>query len=148
MPSTVSRSRDLLAESQLLVYYKLHVNPLVQYGVLIYGCTSFSILSPIYTLQKKILRTMFFLEKFASVDSLMIENELPTVHEFHVYELFKFIVASLSTGHPVQVLNDILKPVSQSDYYLRNKKLELAIEPVSYNKMYRQSLSIGAPKTL
>ena len=71
---------------------------------------------------------MFFLEKFASVDSLMIKNELPTVHEFHVKELFKFIVASLSTGHPVQLLNEILKPVSQSDYYLRNKKLELAIE--------------------
>ena len=143
---TVRRSRDLLTESQLLVYYKLHVNPLIQYGVLIYGCTSFSILSPIYTLQKKILRTMFFLEKFASVDSLMIKNELPTVHEFHVYELFKFIVASLSTGHPVQVLNDILKPVSQSDYYLRNKKHELAIEPVSFNKMYRQSLSIRVPR--
>ena len=98
---TVRRSRDLLTESQFLVYYKLHVNPLIQYGVLIYGCTSFSILSPIYTLQKKILRTMFFLEKFASVDSLMIKNELPTVHEFHVYELSKFIVASLSIGHPV-----------------------------------------------
>ena len=50
---TVRRSRDLLTESQLLVHYKLHVNPLIQYGVLIYGCTSFSILSPIYTLQKK-----------------------------------------------------------------------------------------------
>ena len=119
---------------------------LIQYGVLIYSCTSFSILSPIYTLQKKILRTMFFLEKFASVDSLMIKNELPTVLEFHVYELFKFIVASPSTGHPVQVLNDILKLVSQSDYYLRNKKLELAIEPVSYNKMYRLSLSMGVPR--
>ena len=48
---TVRRCRDLLTESQLLVYYKLHVNPLIQYGVLIYGCTSFSILSPIYPLQ-------------------------------------------------------------------------------------------------
>ena len=143
---TVRRSRELLTETQLLVYYKLHVNPIIQYGILIYGCTSFTILSPIYTLQKKILRTMFFLEKFASVDFLMTKNELPTVHEFHVYELFKFIVAALSTGHPVPELNDILKPVSQSDYDLRSKKLELAIEPVSYNKMYRQSLSVRVPR--
>ena len=70
----------------------------------------------------------------------MIKNELLTVYEFQVYELFIFIVASLSTGHPVQVLNDILKPVSQSVYVLRNKKLELAIETVSFNKMYQQSL--------
>ena len=40
----------------------------------------------------------------------MIKNDLPTVHEFNVYELFKFLMASLSTRHPVQVLNDILKP--------------------------------------
>ena len=38
---TVRRSRDLLTESQLLVYSKLHVNPLIQYGVLIYGGTFF-----------------------------------------------------------------------------------------------------------
>ena len=50
---TVRHSRDFLTETQLLVYYKLHVNPLIQDGVLVYSCTSFSIFSPIYTLQKK-----------------------------------------------------------------------------------------------
>ena len=74
---TVRRSHDLLTEFRTLVYYILHVNPLIQYGILIYGWTSFSIVSPIYT--KTILQTMMFFEKFGSVDSLMIRtmNFLP-----------------------------------------------------------------------
>ena len=58
---TVLRARKLLTRSQLLSYYKTHVNPIVQYGVLIYGCTSNSNLDPILKIQKRIVRSICFL---------------------------------------------------------------------------------------
>ena len=57
-----------------------------------------------------------------------------------------FKVALPSTDHPVEVLNYILKSVSQNNHHLRNKKPELTIEPVSYIDMYRRSLSIRVPQ--
>ena len=39
---TVLRSRPFLKRSQLMVYYRTHVKPIIQYGVLVYGCTAFA----------------------------------------------------------------------------------------------------------
>ena len=75
---TVWRTRRLLTNDQLLKYYKLHVKPIIQYGVLLYGCTSYSALQPIMILQRRLIRSIFRLPKFASVKDLMIEYEINT----------------------------------------------------------------------
>ena len=56
---TVWRRRCLLTNDQLLIYYKLHVKPIIQYGVLLYGCTSFSALQPIMILQRRLHQKYF-----------------------------------------------------------------------------------------
>ena len=82
---TVLRTRPYLKRSQLLVYYRTHVKPIVQYGVLVYGCTAFSNLQPILRLQKRIIRNIYHLPKYTNVDQIMSENGLETVYELHVY---------------------------------------------------------------
>ena len=49
----VLKSRQVLTQSQMLVYYKTHVKPIIQYGVHIYGGTMYSNLQPILKMQKK-----------------------------------------------------------------------------------------------
>ena len=49
----VLKSRHVLTQSQMLVYYKTHVKPIIQYGVLMYGGTMYSNLQPISKMQKK-----------------------------------------------------------------------------------------------
>ena len=78
---TILRTRRLLSKEQLLMYYKLHIKPTIQYGILVYGCTAYSSLQPIMRLQKRILRSIFFLSKFESVRDLMIHHGLTTVYE-------------------------------------------------------------------
>ena len=39
----------------------------------------------------------------------MSENGLETVYELHVYELLKFILTSMTTGHESQLLNETLR---------------------------------------
>ena len=96
---TVLRARNFLRRSQLLSYYKTHVNPIVQYSVLIYGCTSYSNLDPVLKIQKRIVRSICFLPKYASVHQFLVENELPTVYELHVYELLKTIIGCVRSEH-------------------------------------------------
>ena len=49
----VLKARQVLTQSQTLVYYKTHVKPEIQYGVLIYGGTMYSNLQSILKMQKK-----------------------------------------------------------------------------------------------
>ena len=140
----VWRSSEYLTRSQLILFYKLHINPLVQYGVLIYGCTSYSQLSPIHKIQKRIVRTMFRLPKYANVSEIMLRNELLTVYELHVYELFKFTLNCLRGEHSHQSLNDLLC-IQSANYSLRSVKRQDAKVPFGNLKKLDQSLSMRIP---
>ena len=91
----VLRTRNYLTRLQLFFYYKKHVNSIIQYRVLIYGCTAYSNIDPVLKIQKRIIRNIYFLPKYASGSDYMVTNELPTVCELHVYELLKFIIESI-----------------------------------------------------
>ena len=47
----VLRTRLLLTRSQLFAYYRTHVKPIVQYGVLVYACTAYSNLNENFKVQ-------------------------------------------------------------------------------------------------
>ena len=51
----ISRLRHYAPRNKLTDYYKTNVISIIQYGILVYGCSSYSNLLPIYNLQKKIL---------------------------------------------------------------------------------------------
>ena len=55
----VLRTRNYLT-SQLLFYYKTHFNPIIQYGVLIHDCTTYSNLDAVLKIQKRIIRNIYF----------------------------------------------------------------------------------------
>ena len=115
---TILRTRRLLPKQQLLLYYKLLVKPVVQYGVLLYGCTAY--LSLEFRIQKRIMRNISNLPKFASVKDLMIEHDVAFVYELHVYNLFMIIVDCLRQDHSVDILNNILELVSERGYEFRS----------------------------
>ena len=41
-------------------YYESNIRSIIQYGILVYGCTSYNALLPFFELQKKIIRLIFF----------------------------------------------------------------------------------------
>ena len=53
----ISKLRHFVPRYQLIEYYRNVVCAISQYGVLVYGCCSFSSLSPIYQLQKKTIKS-------------------------------------------------------------------------------------------
>ena len=141
----ILRTRQFLTRSQLLFFYKTHVIHIVQYGVLVYGCTSYSNLDPIHKLQKRIVRSICFLCKYASVSEYMVENELPTVYELHLYELLKFISKSVRNEHFHEPFNKLLLPLNLS-YNFRSVKRNAAQVPFSTTKKHEHSLSKIIPE--
>ena len=78
----VLKARQVLTQSQMLFYYKTHVKPIIQYGVLIYGGTMNSNLQPILKMQKMIVRCIFHLSFSNSVKEVMNSNKIHTVMNF------------------------------------------------------------------
>ena len=73
----------------LLRFYLAYVVPIISYGLLIYGCTSKTNLENVLLFQKRILRTIFFKQKFEHITSKFKEFGLETVHEIYLNQLFK-----------------------------------------------------------
>ena len=58
--SVIARLRYYVPRGTLLKYYQIYVEPIITYGLLVYGCTSRHQLNPIYIFQKKVLRLIHF----------------------------------------------------------------------------------------
>ena len=92
----ISKMRHYVPRSILLKYYFCNVKPIVQYGILVYGCTSFTVLEPILVMQRKIIRLIYFKSKLESVSKVFEDKKILTVHELYVYELIKFVCRSVN----------------------------------------------------
>ena len=141
------RVRQLLTREQMLLYYRTRVNPIIQYGVLVYGCAPFSNLQPIHRTLRRIMRTIFFLPKFANVQHLIASHELPTVYELHIYELIKLIINAISEKQSVPFMNHFLEQQSKP-YSLRKTSVEHSIVPYTRYASDKQSLKFRIPLLL
>ena len=100
----ISNMRHYIPKSNLLKYYQSNIKPVIQYGILVYGGTSFSNLNQILILQRKIVQMIYFKSKFDSIMEALIDNKISTVHDFCVkvlrlffesktfYSFFEYIV--------------------------------------------------------
>ena len=104
----ISKMRHYVPRSILLKYYMSNIKPIIQYGSLVYGGTSFSFLNPILNMQRKIVRMICFKRKFDTVTKFFSDNKILTVHELYVNDLMKFCLRSLNQKHPTCFLNSLL----------------------------------------
>ena len=58
--SIINRLRHFTSSSVVIRYYKTYMKPIIQYELLIYGCTRKSVLNDIFLVQKKILLITYF----------------------------------------------------------------------------------------
>ena len=72
----ISKIRHYVPRSKLLNYYNTNVNSKIQYGILVYGCCSYSSLFPIFRLQKKILKIIHFRKKRDGCNDMFINNTI------------------------------------------------------------------------
>ena len=68
--SIINCPRLFTSSSVVIRYYKTYMKPIIQYGLLIYGCTRKSVLNDIFLVQKKILRITYFKNRRYPSDEL------------------------------------------------------------------------------
>ena len=139
-------SRDIFISNKILIdYYRSNVNPIIQHGILVYGCCSYSSLLPIYILQKKILKFIYFRKRSDSSRDIFMSNKLLTVFEFHIYELLKFVLKSLKKMHSETYLNELFEYEHSTRNTRRSNKNYLKI-PSFKTQFERSSISYRCAK--
>ena len=136
----ISKLRHFAPRYQLIEYYKSIICPIIQYGILVYGCSSFTSLAPIHLLQKKILKLIYFKSRFDQSEDLFCANKILTVFELHVYELLKFVLKSINSFHAEDYLNSMFQ-FERHFLTTRRAKHMLLKVPLCRSKLEQNSIS-------
>ncbi|MEL6988110.1 MAG: reverse transcriptase family protein [Bacteroidota bacterium] len=96
----IYRIRTYVNRNNLLLFYECYIKPIIIYGILSYGCTSFNKLKPIFLIQKRIIRAICYMKKDESVQHKFKDLELLTVYELYCYELIKYVIKSIRKELP------------------------------------------------
>ena len=140
----ISKLRHYVPRRELLNYYSSNIKPIIQYGLLVYGCCSYSSLEPLFILQKKILKFIFFRGRRDTCQDIFNDYKILTVFELHIYELLKFVLRSLIGAHTQDFLNNMFVFAnSRETRYSNNQSL---IEPLVKRQIERHSIKIRATK--
>ena len=141
----ISKMRHYVPRGTVLKYYASNIKPILQYGILVYGCTSYTNLLPLLMIQKKIIRLIYFKRNFETIRDVFFDQGILTIHELHVYELLKFVLRSVSGLHSEEFLNELFK-FEIPTYRTRRANSELMKIPNLKTKMQRMSISYRGTK--
>ena len=81
--------RKVLRESQMIKAFRTYIQPIVQYGVLIYGSTTITTIREIDKVVKRIVRLIFHRKKFESTYEERVKHRIYLASELHAYEVLK-----------------------------------------------------------
>ena len=143
----ISQLRHFVPRYQLIEYYRNVVCPIIPYGILVYGCCSFSSLSPIYQLQRKIITVIYFRKRHDDIEDLFTANKILTVFELHIYELLKFVLKSSNHMHSEDYLNTIFQ-FESCTHSTRRADFTLLKVPLCKTKMKRRRFVTELPNCL
>ena len=138
------RLRYYLSTEILVRFYNAYIKPIIQYGILIYGCANKTELNKIKVLQNKFLRAISFKRKTDSVDSLYIKYKILDVFNLHIYDLLKFVLRSIN-GLNSPVFHDYFK-IKQPTRNTRAASKVMLHTGVIKNKADKKSLKYRGAK--
>ena len=132
----IRQMKDILIRDHILLFYNAYIKLRIQYAILAYGNCKFTQIDDIVNIQKRIVRTIFSVKKFASVSQIMIQNKIYTAHELYVYELLKTIVKNKTKICAGTRTSKLLEDDSQNTYLTRYKTKGLLSESSCPNKSF------------
>lgn len=116
------------------------MKPVIAYGVLVYGCTTKHQLRPIYLLQKKVLRMIYFKANTFSSALLFERSRIKSVYDMYCVELLKFVLKSARGRFCSSLLNGLLTNEETNVYNTRSASLNLKCLPLCRNNFLSFSL--------
>ena len=105
----MSRLGHLVSRDVVIRYYHVYIKPVIQYNVLIYGCTLTNRLLPIYLQQKKMQRLIIFKSSRYHSCSLFKGSRVQNIYDIHTFDLLKFSLFSIKQLQQTCYTNNIFK---------------------------------------
>ena len=99
------RGRSRFSKQSLLKFYMAYVISIISYGLIAYGCTSKANLDKIFLIQKKIIRTNFFLRKYDHESEYFSKYRLQNVYEMFISQLCSEAMLQFIEMSPLIFLN-------------------------------------------
>ena len=144
----MSRLRLLVSRHVVIRYYNVYIKPVIQYGVLIYGCTSRNRLLPISLQQKKLIRPIFCKSSWYHSSSHFEDSGTQNNYSIYTFELLKFSLFSIKQLQPTCYLNNIFKGQLKTSMATRATTCGLYEVPASKYPSVMHSLRYRGAKLL
>ena len=139
------RLRKILTTHQLVRAFKTYVQPVVQYGVLIYGCTTSSLLNRVSLVIDRIIKIIFFKRKFDSVKEEREKSKIYSAQELHCYEILKLLINIIRGNCTNNLLLNWFNSIKTQENSSRRSKASILIGKKSKHKF---ALSVRLSKCL
>ena len=98
------RVRHMYPRKCLLMFYNSFAKSVICYGLIVYGSAAKTNLKKIENAQRRILRAIFFKNKFDSLRDILLDNKIFTVYELYTLEIVKELFKQLRNESAVQYL--------------------------------------------
>ena len=112
--SVFYKLRKILSQKQMIKAYNNYVKPVVQYGVLVYGTSSFSSITKIDQMVKRLIKIISFKTKYESIRDFREKNRMYLASELHTYELFKLLLKIFKNQCEVEALKNCFSDKDRS----------------------------------
>lgn len=137
---TVSRMRHYAPKHILHKYYNHYVKPVIEYGIIAYGCAATTTLNRIATLQRKIIRLIYNKKRRDNLEPFIIKSKMLDINQLHTAEVYKLLLKTRMKCSSSDTLNTILKTNEQPRYRTRRVAKGFLECPKQRTKFMRCSL--------
>ena len=97
--------RHLYPKKCLLMFYNAYAKSIITYGLLIYGAAAKPNLSRIESVQRRILRAIFFRKRQDSLQEILAVNKINTVYELFLNEVVSEVFKEMRSDSPLKLLD-------------------------------------------
>ena len=139
LTAAIYQYKNFFKRHILVRLYKVYVQPVLQYGFLLYGVANKSDLQKLEWRQSRIFRLLFSAKRFQSIDELRCKHKLFSVKELHIYELIKLLSRILRHEHPSKLLNNSFPELIEENIQI-NERTHLVKTKYLQTKQRNKSL--------
>ena len=105
---TFYRLRSILTVKQLLLTYKVYVQPVVKYGLLVYGTSNKTLILPLESKIKQLTRIIFNKPKSTSTCLERESNHIYSIRVLHLFEPLKKLAEILRAECHIDCLKNLI----------------------------------------
>ncbi len=119
----INAAKTCVTKRCLLMLYNSLILPYLSYGILLWGSTSMSTLSPLCAMQKKAVRIITHSKRNTNTDQLFASTKLLKLNDIYNFYLGMHMYCQINKLLPISIISNIARNEDVHHYETRNRDL-------------------------